>query len=118
MADDPNAVSKDLALRDIQNIKALRESDPFRQYWLRRLQDRHAAALDSLIHDPVTKIVTRRADGRDTQVEIPFCTKDRREEIRQVVLAYESLLGMMDDDYAACSRMLQERLEAQSPGMR
>jgi len=113
MADDPQpGISKELALRDIQNIKALRESDPFRQYWARRLKDRYDAALRSLIHDPATKVVTRKTpEGKEYQIEIPYCTKDRREEIRQVVLAYKDLMEMMDNDYASASNRLQELQE-------
>jgi hypothetical protein len=100
--------SREVAARQIQHIKLLRESEAFNNYWLYRLKQRHATALDSLIHDPATKIVTRKADGKETQVEIPFCTKERREEIRQLVLAYEDLLRMMDMDYNSAAGLLTE----------
>jgi hypothetical protein len=108
--DRDNARAHELALRDIQNIKALRESEPFRNYWMRKLKDRHERALDRLVHDPAFKMVTRMVDGKETTIEVPFCTKEQREETRQVVLALEDLMGMMDRDYnSAGSQLIGER---------
>ena len=106
MADDPKQLSKELALRQIEAIKVLRQNEHFQNYFLRRIKDKHANLLDRLIHDPATKKITQKIDGKDVTVEVPFCTKEQREEIRQVVLAYEELLFMMDRDYASASGFL------------
>lgn len=105
--------SREVAARQIQHIKQLRESEAFNNYWLYRLKMRHAAAVDSLLHDPPTKVIKRKVDGKETDVEVPFCTKERREEIRQVVLAYEDLLRMMEQDYNSAGGLLLEN----PPGM-
>jgi hypothetical protein len=98
--------SHQLALRDIQNIKLLRENEAFNNYWMRKLRERHARALDRLVHDPAFKTVSRMVDGKETLVEVPFCTKEQREETRQVVLAYEDLMSMMDRDYNSAGGQL------------
>jgi hypothetical protein len=100
--------SRELAARQIQHIKQLRESEAFNLYWMHNLKKRHAEAVDSLIHDPATKIVTRKIDGKETQVEVLFCTKERREEIRQVVLVYEDMIRKMDVDYNSAAGFLTD----------
>ena len=108
--------SKELALRQLESIKALRESSHFHNYFLYRLKEKHGTLVDRLIHDPATKKVTRLVDGKPVEVEIPFCTKEQREEIRQVILELEDILGMMSrDEHSAAAYLRQGDGAGQAP---
>lgn len=86
---DEVAVARERATKDIEDIKALRESEPFKRYWLRRLNYKRAAIEKSFLRDGPELV-----------------SKDRREEMRQVILAYDELLSMMDADDRGAKNLL------------
>ncbi len=85
-------LSRERAMLDIEDIKALERSDPFNRYFLRRLDQKRAEAERKFKYDPAEK-----------------CTPERREEYRQVMLALEDIQKMMTTDEAACRSTLTPR---------
>lgn len=87
---EENNVSRELANRDLADIKELRASPAFARYWLRRLQQKR------------------------TKYEVAFRTEDgltaiERESLRKLVNEYDDLLTMMaKDERAAESTVLSE----------
>ncbi len=73
--------AREAARQDGIDIRELRECKGFTRYWLRRLRQRREETNRKFHEDPPEK-----------------CSKDRREELRQLVIAYDDLLGMMDRD--------------------
>ncbi len=67
--------------QDLEDIVSLKNSDAFNRYWLRRLKQKRENAEREFKYEPASKI-----------------TKERREELRQVMLALEELEKMMDVD--------------------
>ena len=80
--------SREVARQNGVDIRELRESVAFERYWLRRVRMKRDAAFKSFMHDPPEK-----------------CRYERREELRQLVLAYDELLGMLDADEPMARKM-------------
>lgn len=74
-------VALEVAKRDLEDIKRLRESDPFRRYFLRRLRERALKAEHSFKYDTLSS--------------------ENREAARQVMLELEHLEKMMDEDFSS-----------------
>lgn len=72
------------ARRDIEDIGVLRKTEAFSRYWLRRLKQKRDDTEKSFKFAPVAE-----------------CTPARREELRQLLLVFEELLGMMEADDSA-----------------
>lgn len=82
-------ISAELAQRDVQDIRELRNFVPFGRYLKRRLKQKHDAAEASFKYDPVSPA--------------------QREALRQKLLAYEEILALLDTDDAACRSFLSGR---------
>lgn len=80
-----DSISRELANRDLADIRSLKESEAFQRYWLRRLKTKREAAFNKFL--------------KDDQMGL-----EERETFRQIVLCYDDLLGMMDRDDATSRR--------------
>jgi hypothetical protein len=76
-------VSEELARRDAEDIAALRLSEPFNRYWMRRLKQRRDETDRAFRFDPPAK-----------------CDFVQREVLRNLVIAYDELLNVMQADEA------------------
>jgi hypothetical protein len=82
-------VSVERALKDLAHIKELRESTAFNDYWLRRLKMKREEMWGHLLNDPPEVL-----------------NKDKREELRQVILFCDEVLKMPESDEIGCRRLL------------
>lgn len=82
--------SKQVAQRDLECIRALRESDAFNLYWMRRLKQKHADIDDIFRNHPASKV-----------------DKEEREILRRILKEYEDLMGMMAKDEAGARSQLE-----------
>lgn len=89
--DDKTAkkVSQERALHDLQDIAALRTSEAFNRYFLRRLKAKKEDIRKVFTYDPPTKI-----------------TPDQREQLRVLLLFCEELEKMMSEDEASAQSFL------------
>lgn len=88
--DDNRQMSRELATRDIEAIKQLRENGPFNTYFLRRLRMKHDAIEEKFKYDTPQK-----------------CDAAEREILRRLMLEYENeILSLMDRDDAAAQSTL------------
>jgi hypothetical protein len=85
-ADEQNSRSRELAERDLKDIQALRDSEAFRRYFLRRLKDRMDRLNAAFRYDPLSH--------------------EDREVHRRLVNEYDELLKLLDQDEAACRSTL------------
>lgn len=98
MADQTQVVALEVAKRDLDDIKHLRENEHFRRYFLRRLNE--------------------RADYYEDQLKHGEMTKEVREETRRIYNEYEYLAGMMDRDFASCAKNITAATQVDPPGTR
>jgi hypothetical protein len=91
MSDEETAkkVAQERALLDLQDIAALRTSEPFNRYWRRRIKAKGDALMASFRNDPVTKV-----------------SHEQREILRQKLLFIEELEKMMSEDEASAQTTL------------
>ena len=89
---DSSAAFRLVAQRDLNDIRALRDNEPFTRYWMRRLTARRDAIAERFYNDPPEK-----------------CGKDERESLRLILRELNALVGQMDDDEAS-ARASIERL--------
>lgn len=85
-AEQKQQVALEIAKRDIQDIRALRESEPFRRYFIRRLNQRH--------------------DEMATKFKYDKMSHEDREIARRLILEYEDIAQMMDRDELACRALV------------
>lgn len=78
---------REVAMRTIGDIDALRNSEPFNRYWVARMNQRH----DKLAIDFKYKKVTH----------------EEREVLRLLVLEYEELAKLMSEDEALARALLE-----------
>lgn len=88
-------VSRELDLRDLGDIAALKRFEPFERYWLRCLRQKRDAKNEDFLH-----------------LE---CTKDQREEIRQQLLLLDEILDMPAKHEASIRQTLPLGLDLDSP---
>lgn len=77
------------AAEDLSDISELQRSQGFNRYWLRRLRQKRDAVDRQMKYDPPEK-----------------CSKDEREVLRRISLAYEELLALPANDEGAAKRLL------------
>ena len=94
---DASDEARKKAGEDLQDIGALRKSEPFQRYWMGRLLRKIDAAEKKLKYEPVEK-----------------CGADEREITRRIMLAYEELAKTMEQDEASARALLQPT-QARSP---
>lgn len=95
-AEHAHAVSKEIAAHDLADIKALRESEAFKRYWIRRMNERHAKLATAFKYDVMSH--------------------EERETHRQIVLEYEDIARMMEKDEVACQNLLSGQNRVAMPG--
>ena len=79
--------SRESARQDLQDIHALKGSEAFNRYYLRRLRQRHDESVRSLIHDKMTF--------------------EERESCRLNVLFIEDIVNLIPRDEATARRVLE-----------
>jgi len=89
---DSSAAFRLVAQRDLNDIRALRDNEPFTRYWMRRLTARRDAIAERFYNDPPEK-----------------CGKDERESLRLILHELNALVGQLDADEAS-ARASIERL--------
>lgn len=88
-------VARELDLRDLGDIAALKRYEPFERYWLRCVRQKREAKHDDFLHAKVTK--------------------DEREELRQQVLLLDEILDMPNAHEASIRRTLPDGIDLESP---
>ena len=94
------------ARRDIQDIRALREFDPFQRYFLRRLKQRREELAQAFRHDPEF-VVKKNEKGEEYRATL--CTKEDREILRSRLDEVESMLKLLETDEGS-ARVSLERM--------
>jgi len=97
-AEHAHAQAKEIAVHDLADINALRESEPFKRYWIRRMNERHAKLATAFKYDKMSH--------------------EERENRRQLVLEYEDIARMMEKDEEACQKLLSQPPPMAMPGTR
>ncbi len=92
------ARTRQLAAQDIQDIKTLRGAESFNRYFIRRLRDRQTAINTRFRNDPPAK-----------------CDDREREILRRLLLEYDELLKLLDNDERAAGSTLGSMGPAPSP---
>lgn len=82
------SVSRELAHRDLADIRSLKESGAFERYFVRRVKKKRDDALQKLVSDD-------------------SLSHEQREVTRTQVKLYNELLSMLDLDESSCQRMIQ-----------
>lgn len=100
-AEDKQKVAIEVARRDIDDIKRLQEFEPFRRYFIRRLEERGSEVGRKFKESPPAEV-----------------DKEEREHLRKLLLEYESILGMMEKDMAMYTSTLPQTDQAFIPGTR
>lgn len=90
-------VARERATQDLANIAALRENEPFQNYFVRRLNERHAAAATAFKYDTLSH--------------------EDREVQRRLVLEYEDIAKMMAKDEVECHKLLEPPPPGRTPKM-
>lgn len=79
-------VAREIAIRDLEDIFALRRSEAFTRYFTRRLKEKRDQAQKRFHDDPMDK--------------------DQREVARHVMKTFEEILSMMDREEATIRQQL------------
>ncbi len=87
MSEQANAVSKERATQDVEDIKSLQGATAFNRYFLRRLKQKQATWEDRF----------RNTEG---------LTHEEREVARKIVKEYDAILSMMALDERAAHSTL------------
>jgi hypothetical protein len=96
--------SAELVLRDLNDIKSLRQNEPFKRFYLRRLREKRDAVAKRFLEDPPSK-----------------CDSLTREGLRMIISHYDQeILPLLDQDERGCSGTVDNlKLQidaAQAPG--
>ncbi len=99
--EEKQQVAFEVAKRDIDDIKRLKDFEPFRRYFIRRLEERGSEVARSFKDDPPHKV-----------------DKEEREILRRLLKEYETIFEMMDKDLANFKSLLPQTDQKTIPGTR
>lgn len=99
--EEKNKVAIEVAKRDVDDIKRLQEFEPFRRYFIRKLEARGAEVARSFKDDPPHKV-----------------DKEEREILRRILKEFETIFEMMDKDLAIYTATLPLTEKKDAYGMR
>ncbi len=80
-------------LSDIKALRSMKSDDPFNRYFMRRIRQKLAASTKAFKYEPPTKV-----------------DSVQREALRQVNIAYEELLNMLETEEGVALKSLDQIL--------